>query len=177
MTKRILASATAVTWYDSPLGVLQMVFCEDELVGLYLPTQPDVECFDGLREAERAVAHPVKSLLDAFFSGAGDAINGWESTSMIHWRLIGTEFQQQVWKQLLSIPFGQLRTYGDIANQVGRPAAVRAVGTAIGDNPLSILVPCHRVIGASGALTGYAGGLDAKRWLLNHERSAGFVTA
>ncbi|ANC03231.1 cysteine methyltransferase [Pseudomonas putida] len=78
----------------------------------------------------------------------------------------GTEFQRQVWEALLTIPFGQTRSYSDIARQIGNPTAVRAVGAANGRNPISIIAPCHRVIGASGSLTGFAGGLPAKQYLL-----------
>lgn len=81
----------------------------------------------------------------------------------------GTEFQQQVWQQLRQIPYGGHCSYGDIANAIGRPKAVRAVGAANGRNPLAIVVPCHRVIGQNGNMTGYAGGLSRKIWLLNHE--------
>lgn len=84
--------------------------------------------------------------------------------------LCGTEFQTEVWKALLEIPYGQTRTYAQIAARVGRPAAARAVGMANHRNPVAILVPCHRVIGASGELTGYAAGLDIKRFLLELER-------
>ena len=81
----------------------------------------------------------------------------------------GTPFQRAVWQALQRIPFGQTRTYGDIARDIGNPNAVRAVGAAIGQNPHSIIVPCHRVLGANGALTGFAGGLDRKQYLLAHE--------
>jgi len=81
----------------------------------------------------------------------------------------GTGFQERVWHALLAIRFGETRSYGELARAIGRPAASRAVGTANAKNPLSIIVPCHRVIAASGELTGYAGGLAAKRWLLDHE--------
>jgi len=81
----------------------------------------------------------------------------------------GTGFQRLVWRALATIPFGETRTYGEIARAIRRPAASRAVGAANGRNPISIIVPCHRVVGASGALTGYAGGMDAKQWLLGHE--------
>lgn len=81
----------------------------------------------------------------------------------------GTEFQHAVWTALRTIPAGQTRTYGELAKQINRPAAVRAVGLTNGANPISIVVPCHRVIGANGTLTGYAGGLARKRWLLEHE--------
>ena len=82
----------------------------------------------------------------------------------------GTVFQQQVWAALLTIPFGETRSYAEIARQIGRPQASRAVGAANGRNPISIIAPCHRVIGANGALTGFAGGLAAKEFLLRHER-------
>lgn len=84
----------------------------------------------------------------------------------------GTPFQQQVWQALLHIGFGQLSTYGELARQVGRPAAARAVGAAVGRNPLSIIVPCHRVVGQDGTLTGYAGGLQRKQTLLKLEGAA-----
>ena len=83
----------------------------------------------------------------------------------------GTEFQQAVWAVLRTIPAGRTETYGEVARRIGRPAAVRAVGAAIGRNPVSIVVPCHRVVGAAGSLTGYAGGTDRKAWLLRHEQS------
>jgi len=83
---------------------------------------------------------------------------------------VGTNFQQLVWSALRKIPFGETWTYGQLARAIGRPSASRAVGAANSKNPLSIIVPCHRVIGASGELTGYAGGMPAKRWLLDHER-------
>jgi methylated-DNA-[protein]-cysteine S-methyltransferase len=81
----------------------------------------------------------------------------------------GTPFQVRVWQALLTIPYGETRSYGDIARQIGHPAAMRAVGAANGRNPISIMAPCHRVVGASGALVGFAGGLEAKRTLLDLE--------
>jgi methylated-DNA-[protein]-cysteine S-methyltransferase len=81
----------------------------------------------------------------------------------------GTAFQEQVWRQLLTVPYGSVATYQDIACAIGRPKAVRAVGAANGQNPISILVPCHRIIGSTGKLTGYGGGLWRKEWLLRHE--------
>ncbi|WP_373047153.1 methylated-DNA--[protein]-cysteine S-methyltransferase [Vulgatibacter sp.] len=83
----------------------------------------------------------------------------------------GTKFQQQVWAALREIPPGQVTTYGDLARRLGRPKASRAVGAACGRNPVSIAIPCHRVVGASSGLTGYAGGIERKRWLLAHERA------
>lgn len=86
----------------------------------------------------------------------------------------GTAFQKSVWQALRSIPAGQTISYGDLAMRLGKPAAVRAVGLANGANPIGVVVPCHRVIGANGSLTGYGGGLERKRWLLDHERQARF---
>ena len=83
----------------------------------------------------------------------------------------GTTFQREVWRALRAIPCGTTISYGKLAAQIGRPAAVRAVGLANGANPVAVVVPCHRVIGANGSLTGYGGGIERKRWLLNHERS------
>ncbi|HWA75933.1 MAG TPA: methylated-DNA--[protein]-cysteine S-methyltransferase [Polyangiaceae bacterium] len=83
----------------------------------------------------------------------------------------GTEFQRRVWRALCEIPCGETRSYADIARRIGNPAAVRAVGLANGRNPIGIVVPCHRVIGANGTLTGYGGGIERKRWLLAHEKA------
>jgi methylated-DNA-[protein]-cysteine S-methyltransferase len=83
----------------------------------------------------------------------------------------GSEFHRRVWRALLTIPYGETRSYGQIAEQIGASGAARAVGLANGRNPIAIIVPCHRVVGASGSLTGYGGGLDRKRWLLDMERS------
>jgi len=92
-------------------------------------------------------------------------------------RTAGSAFQEMVWKGLRAIPAGQTETYGELAARLGRPSAARAVGHANSLNPVAIIVPCHRVIGASAALTGYAGGLERKRWLLNHERASLQYTA
>jgi len=88
---------------------------------------------------------------------------------------IGTPFQKKVWQGLSKIPHGETRSYGELAKSVGKPAAVRAVGMANARNPISILVPCHRVIGANGTLTGYAGGIERKKWLLEHENVQTFL--
>lgn len=85
-------------------------------------------------------------------------------------KLNGTKYRSEVWQALTTIPYGQTRSYAEIAQQIGKPKAVRAVGGANHNNPISIIVPCHRVIGANGSLTGYGGGLAAKEWLLNHEK-------
>jgi methylated-DNA-[protein]-cysteine S-methyltransferase len=100
--------------------------------------------------------------LNAYFSGKVEKFS-------LALDFVGTEFQKKVWKALLAIPFGQTRSYAQIATQIGRPAAVRAVGAAIGRNPISVIAPCHRVIGSNGKLTGFAGGLEAKAYLLGME--------
>jgi methylated-DNA-[protein]-cysteine S-methyltransferase len=87
----------------------------------------------------------------------------------------GTDFQQSVWRTLLKIGYGQVCSYGDVARQIDNPAAVRAVGMAVGRNPLGVIVPCHRVLGRDGSLTGYAGGLHRKTWLLAHEGAGQFL--
>ena len=108
----------------------------------------------------------VRAELDAYFAGDLTALG------RIAWRTGGTAFQRQVWTALCTIPAGETLTYKGLAERIGRPKAIRAVGLANGSNPVSIVVPCHRVIGANGKLTGYGGGLDRKHWLLSHEGAA-----
>jgi methylated-DNA-[protein]-cysteine S-methyltransferase len=109
-----------------------------------------------------AALEPAARQLAAYFAG--------ERTSFdMPLDLHGTEFQRRVWQALLAIPFGETTSYGEIARRIGAPSAVRAVGGAVGRNPISIVVPCHRVVGSNGSLTGFGGGLDRKRWLLSHE--------
>lgn len=108
----------------------------------------------------------LASALAAYFEGNLHAIDSLLTATA------GTPFQIRVWNALREIPAGQTVSYADLARRIGQPTAVRAVGLANGANPVSIVVPCHRVIGADGSLTGYGGGLDRKRWLLNHEKQA-----
>ena len=108
----------------------------------------------------------VRNAVLAYFSGNATALDG------VQTRTGGTAFQQAVWAALRAIPAGQTRTYGQIAQAIGSPRAVRATGMANGQNPIALIVPCHRVIGANGTLTGYAGGVERKRWLLAHEARA-----
>lgn len=105
----------------------------------------------------------LTTAFQAYFDGELDAIDGLPVV------FGGTEFQRAVWRGLLEIPCGETRSYGDLARRIGNPKAVRAVGLANGSNPLGIVVPCHRVIGSNGTLTGYGGGIERKRWLLEHE--------
>ena len=109
----------------------------------------------------------VRVALDGYFGGDARALDG------LAVKTGGTDFQRTVWAALRAIPAGETRSYGQLAAAIGKPAAVRAVGLANGANPVGVIVPCHRVVGANGTLTGYAGGLERKRWLLAHERAAG----
>ncbi len=108
----------------------------------------------------------LTAALRAYFDGDLAAIEG------LPVAFVGTEFQRRVWGALREIPCGETRSYGEIARRIGSPGAVRAVGLANGANPVGVVVPCHRVIGADGTLTGYGGGVERKRWLLEHERRA-----
>lgn len=113
-----------------------------------------------------AAPDPVRGAVLAYFNGNARALEPLSVATR------GTPFQREVWAALRSIPAGETRSYGQLAAAIGRPKAVRAVGLANGANPVGIIVPCHRVVGANGTLTGYAGGLERKRWLLAHEAAA-----
>lgn len=115
-------------------------------------------------EGTSAVIETAETQLDEYFAGERRVFD-------VPLMFAGTEFQKQVWNELMQIPHGRTTTYGELARRIGRPAAVRAIANAVGSNALSILVPCHRVIGADGTLTGYAGGLPAKRHLLALENA------
>ena len=146
----------------SPLGPVRLYARGDELAAVHLPT--DAPAPDRDTRGSDVLALAADQLREYFA--------GHRRTFDVPLAPEGTGFQQRVWMALLAIPFGQTRSYGQIASAIGRPSASRAVGAANGRNPIAIIVPCHRVIGASGALTGYAGGMDAKRWLLAHEGAA-----
>ncbi|RZJ82074.1 MAG: methylated-DNA--[protein]-cysteine S-methyltransferase [Brevundimonas sp.] len=117
----------------------------------------------GAALAEGRSPEPVRAAVRAYFGGDLNALEG------LRVQTGGTAFQRSVWAALRAIPAGQTRTYGQLATAIGAPKAVRAAGLANGQNPVALIVPCHRVIGANGTLTGYAGGLERKRWLLTHE--------
>ncbi len=149
----------------SPLGTLELVATDDALTDVWFGV-PGAGRFVGVPTISDVGAHPVlaraATQLAAYFAGTR---TGFE----LPLGPAGTPFQQRVWRALLAIPYGARCSYRDIANAIGEPTATRAVGAANGKNPLGIIVPCHRVVGADGSLTGYAGGLEAKRWLLRHE--------
>ncbi|KAA9130213.1 methylated-DNA--[protein]-cysteine S-methyltransferase [Marinihelvus fidelis] len=144
---------------NSPIGPLQLVADNGHLVEIRFPGQ-HLEAAPG-QPGDPALA-AARSQLEEYFAGQRRQFDLPLAAS-------GTAFQQQVWRALAAIPYGQLRSYRDIALSIGRARAVRAVGAANGRNPLPIVVPCHRVVGADGSLTGFAGGLETKRQLLELE--------
>jgi methylated-DNA-[protein]-cysteine S-methyltransferase len=148
------------TTMRSPIGTLRLYATTDQLAGLYLPDRP----------APTGTRRPSE-VLDRAAAQLAEYFAGKRHRFALDLALDGTAFQREVWESLLRIPYGETRGYGELARSLGRPAAGRAVGAANGQNPISIIVPCHRLIGANGALTGYGGGLPAKQWLLDHERS------
>jgi methylated-DNA-[protein]-cysteine S-methyltransferase len=148
------------TLVDSPVGTLTLVADDGALAGLYLPEHRHAPSLDLPVDARGLPA--VREQLAAYFSRD---LKEFDLPLAVN----GTPFQREVWRALQTIPYGETWTYRELASAVGRPAAVRAVGLANGRNPVSVVVPCHRVVGADGSLTGYGGGLAAKAWLLDHE--------
>jgi methylated-DNA-[protein]-cysteine S-methyltransferase len=156
--------AYAFTTMPSPVGELRLVASGSRLVAiLWENDDPDRV---RLEELEAAAGHPV---LVGTMRQLGEYFAGERRFFDLPLEFRGTGFQKRVWEQLLAIPFGETRSYGEIARALGQPAASRAVGAATGKNPISIVAPCHRVIGTNGALTGFAGGLEAKQRLLTLE--------
>ena len=145
--------------YESDIGPIEIIGTEAGLISLNFVDDPT---------SDTTTVHPALqaciSQLDAYFKGVRREFE-------LKLAPQGTPFQQQVWRELLKIPYGQTVSYLEIARAIGNEKAVRAVGAANGQNPISIIIPCHRVIGATGKLTGYGGCLWRKEWLLNHERN------
>lgn len=143
--------------YDSPVG--KLLLCSDglHLTGLWFDREPPEP------PGEDGVLKAAKNWLDAYFRGE----NPEPQFSLLP---EGTDFQQKVWQLLLQIPYGRVTTYGHLARQISDKMSAQAVGQAVGKNPLSILIPCHRCVGAGGKLTGYAWGIEKKQWLLEHEQ-------
>jgi len=146
----------------SPVGPLQLYAEDGKLVWLRLPDRRGPVGADAAVTAHEDVLVRAAAQLAEYFAGTRRVFE-------LPLAPPGTAFQSQVWRALLKIPFGDTRSYGQLARTIRRPSASRAVGAANGSNPIAIIVPCHRVIGSSGSLTGYGGGLDMKRWLLAHE--------
>ncbi|MBE9032880.1 methylated-DNA--[protein]-cysteine S-methyltransferase [filamentous cyanobacterium LEGE 11480] len=155
------------TWLESPLGELLLVSDGEALQGLYLAGQkyfPQISA-DWQQDGQLGLLQQAVMQLDEYFQHQRQQFD-------LPLNPLGTAFQQQVWQQLPRISYGQTLTYGEIAAKLGQPLAARAVGAANGRNPISIIVPCHRVIASNGQLTGYAGGIDRKRWLIDHETAS-----
>jgi methylated-DNA-[protein]-cysteine S-methyltransferase len=145
---------------DTPIGTLRLVSNDDKLARVEFQGQHQVQADD--RRKSNSILEAAAQQLREYFTGKRQQFE-------LSLEPGGTAFQQEVWTSLRAIPFGQVRSYRDIATTVGRPRAVRAVGAANGRNPIPIIVPCHRVIGSDGSLTGFAGGLEIKKRLLNLE--------
>lgn len=143
-------------YYTSPLGMIRVINDEDYLLGL------DFIDEELKQENKNKLTENIIKQLSEYFIGERLEFN-------IPILLNGTEFQKNVWKELIKIPYGETATYKDIAVRIGNPKAVRAVGGANNKNKIAVVIPCHRVIGMSGKLVGYAGGITKKEWLLNHE--------
>lgn len=154
---------TRYDYIDTPIGPLLLAMDDAGLAHVGLPhdKRPLTPGVDWQRDARRLAA--AKQQFRAWFAGELRQFD-------LPLHASGTAFQQSVWQALCDIPYAATESYGALAKRIDKPRAVRAVGAANGANPLAIIVPCHRVIGANGSLTGYGGGLPAKRWLLAHER-------
>ena len=153
---------------DSPVGPLTLAGSGSTLHHLRMTDQTHEPDRSGWQPAGPGDFARAVEQLEAYFAGQ---LRGFE----LDLELVGTDFQRRVWAALQTIPYGQTRSYGQIAEQIGSPGASRAVGLANGRNPIGIVVPCHRVIGSSGGLTGYGGGLDRKRALLCLEKGSAGV--
>jgi methylated-DNA-[protein]-cysteine S-methyltransferase len=162
-TRSVHAACIAQATCESPLGAMLLARTERGLAGVW---------FEGQKDHPGELAAPERPddpLLNAAAAQLTGYFAGREMQFDVPLDLLGTPFQCSVWRALLGISSGRTASYSDIARQVGSPRAVRAVGAAVGKNPVSVIVPCHRVIGTDGALTGYAGGVDRKRALLTLE--------
>lgn len=151
------------TEFDSPVGPITFQGDGTHLTGLHFPSHRH---WPGVPESSQRsddLFHEARRQLSEYFQGTRQSFD-------LPLRATGTPFQQRVWDELLRIPFGETRSYAELARRVGNPAATRAVGAANGRNPISIIIPCHRVIATSGVLTGYGGGLERKRQLLALEQ-------
>jgi len=148
--------------YDSPIGRLLLVGDGPNIHRIEFAGTPHPVPIEPAWQPNRAVFATLCEELDAYFDGKLKAFSVTVAPE-------GSEFQRTVWSALQNIKYGQTCSYADIATSIGKPTACRAVGAANGRNPISIVIPCHRVIGSNGTLTGYAGGISAKQWLLSHE--------
>jgi len=152
----------AFTYVDSPIGRLLLTSDGSALTGLYMESRKAQSTEGWVEDVNVPPLQETVRQLSDYFAGTRREFD-------LPLGLQGTAFQQRVWRELTDIPYGRTLSYGELAKRINQPSASRAVGLANGRNPISILVPCHRVIGADGSLTGYGGGIERKRWLLCHE--------
>jgi methylated-DNA-[protein]-cysteine S-methyltransferase len=150
------------TYYSSPIGLIEITGNEDGIASLYFVDKKA----DNTTKIHASLKECIYQL-DEYFKGIRKEFG-------LKLNPKGTDFQKKVWNELHTVPFGKTKSYLEISKQIGDRNATRAVGSANGSNPVSILIPCHRVIGSSGKLIGYGGGLWRKEWLLNHENSSTF---
>ena len=151
------------TWYLSPVGQLELRADDTAVLGVYFAGTKN-------REPNQPVSTGIPAVLQQCADELTDYFAGSRQHFTVPYRLTGSDFRLTVWQELARIPYGQTITYGEQARRLGNLRAIRAVGTTNGANPIGIIVPCHRVVGANGDLVGFGGGLSVKRWLLNHER-------
>jgi len=148
--------------YNSPIGQLRLYGDGENIVEIVFPKKQAVSCKQEDAVENTAMFDELREQLDKYFDGT-------LQTFSVPLAPAGTAFQKQVWQTLQGIAYGETTSYGRIADSIGKPTASRAVGAANGANPIPIVIPCHRVIGSNGKLTGFAGGLATKQWLLSHE--------
>jgi methylated-DNA-[protein]-cysteine S-methyltransferase len=153
------------TTMESPVGQLRIIASDQGLRAVLWPDEDPAR----VRLDEPSTVDPTHHVLTAAVTQLAEYFDGSRTEFDLPLDASGTEFQNACWKALQEIPYGSTVSYGEQAGMIGRPTAVRAVGAANGRNPLSIVVPCHRVVAANSALTGFAGGIDTKSWLLKHE--------
>ena len=162
-----------ITYYQSPIGELLLAVKNDKLIGLWIKDQKyylsNVQ--EELKErSDHALLNQTKEWLGRYFNGEKPALNE------LALEPIGSEFRKRVWEILCEIPYGEVMTYHDIAKRIAKEKGIKrmsaqAVGGAVGHNPISIIIPCHRVVGSNGSLIGYAGGIQRKKYLLEHEKA------
>ena len=157
-------------YYQSPIGKIFLIAEDNFLIGLYFEAQKyfPQEIFDQIEKKNLEIFDVTKKWLDIYF-------NGYEPDFLPPLKMLGTDFQIEVWKLLLKIPYGKITTYGELSKVIAyqrnlQRFSAQAIGGAVGKNKISIIIPCHRVIGSDGSLTGYAGGIDKKSRLLNLEK-------
>ncbi|HEX3793657.1 MAG TPA: methylated-DNA--[protein]-cysteine S-methyltransferase, partial [Acidimicrobiales bacterium] len=160
-----MTSRLTHTVMDSPVGTLTLAAADGLLRGLFMDGQRHLPTAETFGQRDDTVLTDAVDQVEEYFAGQRIQFD-------VPVAFAGTRFQQLVWNALLTIPYAETVSYGLIARQIGRPAASRAVGLANGRNPISIIVPCHRVVGSTGQLTGYGGGLERKQFLLDLERGA-----